>query len=339
MQGVNFGTVRGRNPGAGSKLHISPLVVAGILLFGSGEVSWSQEKIGGAETVINSVQGNFPTGKQVPVVQGDSVFLNETFSTGADSKANLLLNDNSSVTVGPGSTLKLNQFVYSGAKQPGTVSFSITNGTLRFITGDANKRAYTIWTPTAAIGVRGASLRLKATPTETQVINEEGTAIVCLRRGNEYVSVEELRRPCRGREEEQAGFTDGKSQSCPCTALLLPSAQATVTASQIAVAEAPLNAVSEPFIGPAKDFRVLAQAGDQQPYCPPGQQGQQNPACCPPWPGQQASANQQNPLFVCVPWWGGVGAVAVGTGVVALIAASSHNHEPTPFLFISPVSP
>jgi FecR protein len=338
MPGANFGTVRGRNPGARSKLHISPLVVASILLFGSGEVSWSQEKIGGAETVINSVQGNFPTGKQVPVVQGDSVFLNETFSTGADSKANLVLNDNSSVTVGPGSTLKLDDFVYSGAKQPGTVSFGVTNGTLRFITGDANKRAYTIWTPTAAIGARGASLRLKATPTETQVINEEGTAIVCLRRANEFVSVEELRRPCRG--EEEAISTDGKSRSCPCTTLLLPSAQATVTASEIAVAEAPLNAVSEPFVGPAKDFRVLAQVDDQQhPFCPPGSSGQQAPACCPPGPGQQAPANQQNPVWVCPPWWGGVGAVAFGTGVVALIAASSSSHEPTPFLFISPVSP
>jgi FecR protein len=339
MPSTNFATVRGRSPGARSNPHIWRILIAGILLFGGGEASWSQEKIGGAETVINIVQGNFSTGKQAPVVRGDSVFLNETFSTGTDSKANLLLNDNSSVTVGPGSTLKLDQFVYSGAKQPGTVSFSITNGTLRFITGDANKRAYTIWTPTAAIGARGASLRLKATPTETQVINEEGTAIVCLRRGNERVSVEELRRPCRGREND-AISTGGKSGSCPCTTLRLPSAQATVTASDIAVAEAPLNAVSEPFVGPAKDFRVLAQVDDQQhPFCPPGSSGQQAQACCPPWPGQQSQANQQNPLWVCPPWWGGVGAVAVGTGVVALIAASSSSgNAATPF-FISPVSP
>ena len=248
MPGTYLATVGGRNRIAGSKLHISPIVIASILLFGGGEASWSQEKIGGAETVINNVQGNFPTGKQVPVVQGDSVFLNETFSTGADSKANLVLDDKSNVTVGPGSTLKLDDFVYSGAKQPGMVSFSITNGTLRFITGDANKRSYTILTPTAAIGARGTSLRLKATPTETQIINEEGTAIVCLRSGNENASVEELRKPCRGHEEDQASVTDGKSRSCPCTALLLPSAQATITASEIAVAAAPLNAISEPFI-------------------------------------------------------------------------------------------
>jgi hypothetical protein len=319
MPGINLATVRGRNRSAGSKLHISPIVIASILLLGGGEASWSQEKIGGAETVINSVQGDFPTGKQVPVVQGDSVFLNETFSTGTDSKANLVLNDNSKVTVGPGSTLKLDDFVYSGAKQPGTVSFSITKGTLRFITGDANKRAYTIWTPTAAIGARGASLRLKATPTETQVINEEGTAIVCLRRGNEYVSVEALRKPCLGHEEEQDSFTDGKSRSCPCTALLLPSAQATVTAGEIAVAAAPLNTISEPFIGAPKDFRLLAadlptKKTPLAPFVP------------------EAAPAEGFPVWV----WP-VGAIVVGGGAIAAIAAfSSSSSAAAPF---SPVSP
>jgi FecR protein len=318
MPSTKFAMVRGRSPSARSSLHVSRILIAGILLFGGGEASWSQEKIGGAETVINSVQGNLSTGKQAPVVQGDSVFLNETFSTGTDSKANLVLKDNSNVMVGPGSTLKLDDFVYSGANQPGTVSFSITKGTLRYITGDANKRAYTIWTPTAAIGARGASLRLKATPTGTQIVNEEGTAIVCLRKGNEHASIEELRKPCTGREEE-AILTDGKSRSCPCTTLLLPSEQATVTASTIAVAAAPIDAVSEPFIGPAKDVRVLAQFGDQQTFCPPGQQG--------------------GPLWVCPPWWGGLGATVVGTGVVALIASFSSEHNVTFPFIISPVSP
>ena len=59
----------------------------------------------GAQTIINNVEGNLPTGNQVPVAQGDAVFLNEAVSSGADSKANLVLNDNSNVTVGPGSTV------------------------------------------------------------------------------------------------------------------------------------------------------------------------------------------------------------------------------------------
>ena len=85
-----------------------------------------------------------------------------------------MLNDNSNVTVGPGSTIKLDDFVYSGPKQPGTIALNMTKGTLRFITGDANKRAYTIWTPTAAIGVRGTILRIKVTPTETQGYQRRG---------------------------------------------------------------------------------------------------------------------------------------------------------------------
>ena len=232
------------------KLRISPMVIAGILLFGGAGFAWPQEKIGGAETVVNIVEGNLPSGNQVPVAQGDNVFLNEVVRSNADSKANLLLNDNSSVTVGPGSTIKLDDFVYLGPKKPGTIALNMVKGTLRFITGAANKRDYTVWTPTAAIGVRGTILRIQVTPTETKVINEEGMAIVCLRKKNEYVYVEELRRRCRGREEEQANLTldARKKGKCPCTTLLLPNQEATISSSEIAIAEAPLNAISDPFI-------------------------------------------------------------------------------------------
>jgi len=317
--GAHVGTVRDLNPGFGFTMPISPIMIASILFFGGGNVSWSQEKIGGAETVINSVQGGFPSGKQAPVVQGDSVFLNETLSTGADGKANVVLNDNSNITVGPGSTVRSDGFVYSGAKQPGTVSFSIAKGTLRFVTGDANKRAYTIWTPTAAIGARGASLRIEATPTGTKVINEDGTAIVCLREKN--TPVEALQRRCRGHDDGQVNLaegklSEGKNQTCGCTTLVFPSQEATVTPSELAVSAAPLNAVSDPFIGPSKDVSVLAQAPTGSPWCPAG--------------------DQQN--WLCAPWFP-VAVVAGGAGVIAL-AASRTSSSTAPFFFVPPaVSP
>jgi hypothetical protein len=59
----------------------------------AGEPSWSQAKIGGAQTVVNTVDGSLPTGNQVPVVQGDNVFLNEAVRSGADSRAKLVLNE------------------------------------------------------------------------------------------------------------------------------------------------------------------------------------------------------------------------------------------------------
>ena len=241
MSGAKFGTAGGLNRHPRLKLHISPIVVASILLFGGIEFAWSQEQIGGAHTVINHVEGNLATGNQVPVVQGDNVFLNEAVQSGADSKANLVLNDNTNVTVGPSSTIKLDDFVYSGPKQPGTIALNMTKGTLRFITGDANKRAYTIYTPTAAIGVRGTILRIQVTPTETKVINEEGTAIVCHRNKNEHASVEELRKRRCSKEQREKGL-------CGCQELLVPNQEATISQSQIAVTEAPLNAISDPII-------------------------------------------------------------------------------------------
>jgi len=125
------------------------------MLFGSGEVAWSQERIGGAETVINIVEGGLPSGSITPVAQGDAVYRDEGVRTRVDSKARLVLVDQTNVTIGPSSTIKLDRFVYEGPKQRGTIVLNLAKGTSRLIIGDADKRAYMIVTPTAAIGIRG----------------------------------------------------------------------------------------------------------------------------------------------------------------------------------------
>jgi hypothetical protein len=128
LAGVNLKANRVRR-GLASRL--SPVLVAGVPLFGAGEPSWSQEKIGGAQTVVNTVDGSLPTGNQVPVVQGDNVFLNEAVRNGADSSAKLVLNDSTNLTVGPDSTVKLDDFVYSGPKAPGRSRAMLTNARTR----------------------------------------------------------------------------------------------------------------------------------------------------------------------------------------------------------------
>jgi len=131
------------------------ILVAVVMLFGSGKVAWSQERIGGAETVINIVEGGLPSGSITPVAQGDAVYRDEGVRTRVDSKARLVLVDQTNVTIGPSSTIKLDRFVYEGPKQRGTIVLNLAKGTSRLIIGDADKRAYMIVTPTAAIGIRG----------------------------------------------------------------------------------------------------------------------------------------------------------------------------------------
>jgi hypothetical protein len=123
------------------------------MLLGGVGVAWSQERVGGADIIINLVQGDLPSGT-TPVTQGDSVYRDEGVRTRVDSKAGLVLLDQTKVTVGPSSTIKLDRFVYPGPKQRGAIVLNLAKGTARLIVGDADKRAYTIVTPTAAIGIR-----------------------------------------------------------------------------------------------------------------------------------------------------------------------------------------
>ena len=128
-------------------------VVGIALLVGSTGASWSQEKIGATVIVINTVEGTVTT-VTTPLNQGDPVYRDEGVRSRADSKAGLLMEDKTNVTIGPSSTLKLDRFVYAGPKSKGTIVLNLAQGTARLVIGDANKRSYTILTPNAAIGVR-----------------------------------------------------------------------------------------------------------------------------------------------------------------------------------------
>ena len=139
--------------GRWSRARLTSAVV--VLLIGSTGACWSQEGIGRTVIVINTVEGTLASGSAVPVVQGDAVYRDEGVRTRVDSKAGFLMEDETKVSVGPSSTLKLDRFVYAGPKKPGTIVLNLAQGTCRLVIGDANKRSYTILTPTAAIGIRG----------------------------------------------------------------------------------------------------------------------------------------------------------------------------------------
>ena len=128
--------------------------VAVVLLIGSTGATWSQEKIGSTVIVINTVEGTVASESAMPLTQDTAVYRDEGIRSRVDSKAGFLMEDKTNVTIGPSSTLKLDRFVYAGPKKKGTIVLSLAEGTCRLVIGDANKRSYTIVTPTAAIGIR-----------------------------------------------------------------------------------------------------------------------------------------------------------------------------------------
>ena len=97
------------------------------------------------------------------------MFRDEGVRTDADSSARLVLRDNTNLLLGPSSSIKLDRFVYAGPSQPGAIAVNLVKGALRFATGDADKKAYLISTPTAALGRarNGAQDLSRARPTRS----------------------------------------------------------------------------------------------------------------------------------------------------------------------------
>ena len=111
-------------------------------------------KVGVASAVKNDVQG-IQGGSGRALSPGSSIFERETVRTGAESVAQLLFLDQTSLSVGPRSEVVLDQFVYDPSRNTGDVVLSATRGAFRFISGSQNPLSYKINTPAATIGVRG----------------------------------------------------------------------------------------------------------------------------------------------------------------------------------------
>ena len=153
----------------------------------------------------------------------DSVYAAERVSAEADSLAEILLNDDSKLLVGEGSTIFLDDFVVeNGDLRAATVN--VARGAFRFISG-ANKRAtYSVRTPLSTIGVRGTVFDVYVREGgATDVVLLRGAVTVCAVSGGcrqvqracdivrvsspQAVEVEAfLRSAARGRTEERDAF-------------------------------------------------------------------------------------------------------------------------------------
>ena len=192
-------------PGRGWAGACRALIWAGAAL-AAAPASAAQPNIGATETVKNDVSREL-SGAAGKLNPGDPVFRNEIVKTGQESTAKLVFLDSTNLAVGPISRVVLDRFVYEGAESGQTVAVKLSKGLFRFTTGALDKNAYSVTTPTAAIGVRGTVLDISVAATKTRVTLREGRAIVCP--VDKGAAFEQLARDC----------THGKGRKCDCTEL------------------------------------------------------------------------------------------------------------------------
>src|SRR3954452_19279999 len=149
------------------------LGMAGLLSKANG----ADERIGVAAVVRNSVSQLEP--RVTRIAKGDEVVRNEVVRTAADSDARLVFRDDTNLSLGPGSTLKLDRTVFDDPK-PGDIAIKLTQGAFRFVTGNSNKEAYVIKTPIATMGVRGTTLDILVKKRRNTIVLRSGKVTVCV---------------------------------------------------------------------------------------------------------------------------------------------------------------
>lgn len=148
-------------------------------------VAWSysideaaaQSRIGVTSAAQNSVEG-LQGGSARSLAAGSNVFQDETVRTGAESMAQLLFLDETTLSIGPQSEVVLDRFVFDPATGTGSVVLETVKGAFRFVTGSQDPANYEIKTPFAALGVRGTIVDCYASSIGLYCVAQEGVVVL-----------------------------------------------------------------------------------------------------------------------------------------------------------------
>ncbi len=130
------------------QLSTSALVLA--VLFALQSTTSNAEPVGKTTSVRPDAHVNTQM-----LAPGNEVNSNDTIRTGNVGVVDLRFNDNSNLSVGPTSVVRLNKFVYDPNKGSGSVAIEVSRGAFRFVTGSQSKGSYQVKTPYGTLGVRG----------------------------------------------------------------------------------------------------------------------------------------------------------------------------------------
>lgn len=108
-------------------------------------------------------------GAQIPAQVGQVVYEADGLQTGADGKIGVTLNDDTRLSLGPNSEMKLERFTFQPADSGFGLVLKFVKGAATYVSGRIAKLApdsIRLETPAAIIGVRGTTLAINVLPAE-----------------------------------------------------------------------------------------------------------------------------------------------------------------------------
>ncbi len=138
------------------------LLLAAVPAFGEQPASIGRIKMAsGSVFIIRAHSG------AEPAQAGQVLFETDGLKTGADGRVGITLNDDTRVSLGPGSEVRLDRFVFAPAEGQLGFVLSVARGVVGYVSGRIAKLSpdsIRLVTPNAIVGVRGTALAFHVVP-------------------------------------------------------------------------------------------------------------------------------------------------------------------------------
>ena len=144
------------------------ILFVAILLASVSVPTWGHADADGTIGVVHNSAGSATVirgGNALPAMAGTRLHTGDTLGTGSNGSLGVTLRDNSSLSLGPSSSLVLRDFLFSPSEGKFSLLVRLSKGTMAYLSGLIGKLApekARFETPMATIGIRGTHFAVKA---------------------------------------------------------------------------------------------------------------------------------------------------------------------------------
>jgi hypothetical protein len=141
--------------------------LAAVVLLLAATPALAQEPAAGLVKVASGSAFIVRGGNAVPVRLGDVVYQSDSLRTGVDGRIGIMLNDDTRVSLGPSSEVRIDRFAYAPSEGQLGFVLRVVRGVAAYVSGRIAKLSpdsVHLETPAAIVGVRGTTLALRVVP-------------------------------------------------------------------------------------------------------------------------------------------------------------------------------
>jgi hypothetical protein len=145
----------------------SRAVFCALILAATAVPASAQQAPAGRIKIVSGSAFIVRAGATIPAQAGELVFEADSLKTGADGRLGVTLKDDTRVSIGPGSEMRVDKFVYAPAEGRLALVLNVVRGVMAYVSGRIAKLspdAIRLETPAAVVGVRGTTLAMRVVP-------------------------------------------------------------------------------------------------------------------------------------------------------------------------------